>query len=293
MSANETPSALTFTAERRRALLDEYFMVVPSLDEVSYLRACASGVDAERLRQHEQMYQRRVRTLWAEYLTGTPVLDVVRCPHTGEVMHYPIDNLGVDGLWWDYFTPARRSAPLPRTFFAVSGALRLTEPPRPAPFLCKPGPEVPYVIPRILEDPAMRAVLVSMRVGSHLGFATFYFADPMPFRLARVNDWGTNDYWFRDAAGNELWNAIDEDESEFDFDLAPWITREKLAWIRPGDPALTLREGVDECPFLNQPGRRTILRIYDGMVTDTHWRPPVRRGEEARRARTNAIPAQR
>jgi hypothetical protein len=260
---------MTTAISLRRALLDEHTALERSLDEIVFLRSCATGADERRLGHHQSAYAERISTLWSRYRELTPVLDLMRCPHSGEVLHYSIDTIDLDGLWWNYLTPARRRVPVPPTYFALNGAVRLTAPPTPAPFLCKPGPEVPYVVPRILEHPALRAVLATLTVGPHKAYAIGYFADPMPYRLPRANDWGTNDYWFRDAAGDELWNTLEENEAEFDFDLAPWITRKKLAWIAPGDGSLQLRTDTADCPYLHMTGRRTVSRVQDGLVWTT------------------------
>lgn len=255
-----------FTAERRRVLLQQYFTAGRSLREIDGLGSGATGFEARRLARHQEYYLRTVSTLLAEYVAGVPVVALSRCPFTGEVMHHSLDHYGLDGLWWDYLAPARPEEQLPATYFAVTGAVRLGSDVRNTPFLCKPGPEVPFVLPRLLQHPSMVAVLFSLPVGGHQGYAIAYFADPMPWDLPRVNSWGANEYRFVDQEGVTGWDAQPEKLEEFDFELEPWLTAGRLRWIAPGDQSMTIREGVQGCPYLGLKGRRTVTRIQHGKV---------------------------
>ncbi len=51
-----------------------------------------------------------------------------------------------------------------------------------------------------------------------------------------------------------------------DFDLTQWVTRKLLNWIAPGDASLTLRQGIDGCPYLNLPGSHAVQRLQYGTV---------------------------
>ncbi len=51
-----------------------------------------------------------------------------------------------------------------------------------------------------------------------------------------------------------------------DFDLMPWVNRELLTWIAPGDASLTLRQGLGGCPYVNLPGTRALQRIQYGTI---------------------------
>ena len=237
-----------------------------ALYETIALRRGASGEDAIRLGVHEVAYTRRCHALWAEYVEGTPIAALSRCPFTDEILYHSIDTFGLDGLWWKYVAPARRAEILPASTFAVTGAVRLAPTVEEAPFLCLPGPEVPYVIPRMLELPGVVAVISSVAIGNHEGFAMIYFAQPVPVSARRANRWGTGDYWFRDETGAERWSEVVEDEGEFDFDLEPWIEAGSVRWIGPGDTALGLRDTSEDCPYLDLEGRREVLRIQNGRV---------------------------
>ena len=251
---------MSLTAERRRALLDEHAAVLAAIAEVER----APEVDADRL---TSLVNRQVDLIY-EYQDGFQPRPVARCPFTGAVAGLAIDTFDLDGFWWDWGAPLRGEDDLPDTTFAYNGALRLGVPVAWAPFVARPGPEVPFVVPRVLDHPAMHAVISTLPVGPHLGYPIVYFAQPVPADLRRVNDWGASRYFAQTSAGfGEVY--VPEGVAEYDWDLAPWIERGKLSWIAPGDDSLTLRTSVDDCPYLNLEGHRQIPVILEGQV---HWR---------------------
>ena len=239
-----TTPATPFTVEQRRRLLDEYFALLPD------------GAQGARL-----------ATLAGDYIAGLPRIALSRDPLGGGVVTHSLDPFGLDGLWWDYEKRVRPDDEgLPASVFAVTGALHLGGPPEPAPFLCKPGPEAPFVIPRMLSHPAMVAVVSHVRVGAHDGYPILYYADPVPSDVGRFNTWGTDMYWYRDTTGEWVWNSVYEDTETLDFDLVPWLQSGRLRWVAPGDAGLELREGVDDCPYLGIGGRREFYRVRRGRV---------------------------
>lgn len=209
------------------------------------------------------------------YVAALPRVALARCPFTGDVACHSLDDGGIEGPWWDYLTPVRPAAEdgLPETVFAVTGALAVGERPPVTSHLVKGGPEAPFVVPRLLERPEMRAVVNQVRIGSGsgelAGFAVIYFAQPMVQQVVRFNTWGANVYWYRGPDGRWGWDNNYEDTETLDFDLSPWIAAGKLAWIEPGDSGLVLRSEFDRCPYLGLPGRRTFVRVQFGEA----WEP--------------------
>ena len=181
-------------------------------------------------------------------------------------MHHSIDHFGLDGLWWSYHAACRPVEQMPATYFAMAGALQLAGPPPWFPFLCRPGPEVPFVVPRILRHPAVKAVLSTGSIGEHQGYAITYFAKPIPYDFPRINTWGAHSYKFIDENGQIRLGSEPDNPSDMDFDLAPWISNGKLLWIAPGDTTLTLRDRESECPYLGLDGSRKITCIQKGKV---------------------------
>ncbi|MDO8688676.1 MAG: hypothetical protein Q7R39_01445, partial [Dehalococcoidia bacterium] len=134
------------------------------------------------------------------------------------------------------------------------------------PFVCKPGPGLPYVVPRLLKLPEVKAVVSSLQVGPHQAFPIFYYARPVPYGVERINTWGADDYGFLDGSGNYRWSSTPEAPEDFDFGLEEWIKTGKLLWIPPGDPGLTLRSDVRRCPYLSLDGERSVRYIQNGRV---------------------------
>jgi hypothetical protein len=218
---------------------------------------------------------RAVTSLEEAYLESVPRLALARCPFTGAELIHSLETRGLDGLWWRYDNPVRPlEEPLP-TLFALTGAVKLAREVERFPFLCKPGPEVPFVVPRLLQAQSMRAVVSQVEIGSHQGFAIAYFADPIAEALTRFNDWGTDHYETVDG-----WSSMIEDVERLDFDVGSWISTGKVAWIAPGDRELRLRDEIDGCPYLGLDGRRSFVRVQGGDV----WAPKPTGGKVGRDA---------
>jgi len=191
---------------------------------------------------------------------------LARCPFTDTVLAHPIDVIGLDGMWWEYHADTRvLVADAPPTFFSLQGAMQLASPVEVTPFLVKPGPAVPFVLPRLLADPGVRAVVSSLAVGHHRAFPIVYFKrSDTP--LDRPNEWGRNRYQRIDAEGRFAWGERFEDPARYDYELAPWIARGQLLWIAPGDESLTLRATTDDCPYLGLEGGRAPQHLEEGRV---------------------------
>ncbi|HQQ90047.1 MAG TPA: hypothetical protein PLU82_07490 [Oscillospiraceae bacterium] len=209
--------------------------------------------------------------LLGRYLNGLPVRPLSRCPFTGEVLSMAVDDFGLNGFFWNNDAPKRPRNRLPETYFAMDGALKLAGKPEPSPLLCCPGPGVPYVLPRLLRRKEIKAVISCLKVGTHTGYPIFYYADPMPDGVLRVNDWGTERYWepgspVPGSVPPGLYVDVPARPEEMDFDLASWIRAGKLLWIAPEDAALTLHSGISRCPYLDLPGSRRVKYIQNGEV---------------------------
>ena len=194
-----------------------------------------------------------------------PSVTVARCPDTGEVVRWPIETMGLDGWFWDHRAPMRRIPDQPpRRWLGMTGAMRLASPVEHPPFTVVPGPDVPFVVPRVLDRPGVRAVLAEVPVGAHTGWTITYFGPLPPVTL--VNLWGSDNYLVNEDGTWTGWDRERVAVSEYAFDLAPWLASGKLLWLSPGDESATPREGPDGCPFVDLPGDRRITVIADGEV---------------------------
>jgi hypothetical protein len=244
----------TWSAEERAALVGRFRAAW-----LAYQAADDAG-DAEAARRHHAA----ALAVAEEYVNAVPIVSLSRCPLTGQVFETSLDIDGLDGMWWAYEYDFRPYVePMP-TFFAWTGALKPDGPLPDWSLKAMVGPEAPFVLPRILSHPAVRAVVSSVLVGEHIGFPILYVAAPTPYDLERVDDWGHSFYVFTRPDGSVGTAHAVEDDKEKDFDLAPWLDRGKLLWIAPGDLELTLRTGSAGCPFVGLEGERRRRFLQEG-----------------------------
>ncbi len=250
-----------FTEIERRILIGEYDLLG---EKIQYLKSKA-GDDPGTVNTEIRGYEQRRTELWNEYLKKLPRVPLSRCPFTGQVVHHSFDPFGIDGLWWNYESSARPMIEdVPSTFCAITGALKLENGIENTRFLVKPGPGVPFVIPRLLENEMINAVLYSLHVGKHTGYAIMYFAEFPVTGVKWPNHWGLSYYSSGKTGADFRWYDSYDGEDTYDFDLKPWIKTGKLQWILSGDKDMVLHSSITACPYLDLPGERKILRIQSG-----------------------------
>ena len=240
----DPPPPTLLTAASRAALLED-------------LREIASATNGQTWRLDDVLYL---------YREGLPRLALARDPHSGALVHLAVDTFGLDGPFWDYYYPVRPTIDGPASLFSWTGAMRLQAPVEAMTFLAKPGPGVPYVVPRLLAHEGVVAVLSTLAVGHHQAWSMAYFANPPLLDHHRFNTWGTNRYHWRGADGHWRWNDCTEDVEVIDGDLAPWIERGKLVWVAPEDAEVTLHSEVEGCPYVGQEGTLAFQRVQFGKV---------------------------
>lgn len=205
----------------------------------------------------------------ARYRELLPEVTVARCPDTGERVRWPIDTMGLDGWFWSYFKRiSRLPQPPPATWQAMTGAMRLADPVEHTLDFVVPGPGAPFVLPRLLTTPGVRAVLAEVPVGRHTGWAITYFG---PETGPLIDLWGTNSHPVYRRGQPIGWSANGLRAAEFDFELTGWLRKGVLLWLEPGSE--TLRAGVRGCPFVNLPGPHEIAVLFGGKVTYTDAAP--------------------
>jgi len=204
----------------------------------------------------------------ARYRDLLPELPISRCPFTDEVLTWAIDTVDLDGWFWEQDNPVRRfTGTIPPHFLAFGGSMRLHTPLTWAPFLAVPGPGAPAVLPHLLEDPDIIAVISQLSVGRHTGWPVTYWAPRGGEKRTLVNNWGSNHYdRYLENGRPDGWDETATTARYYDFDLGPWLVRGKLRWIAPDDTTLTPRTGPQDCPYLNVPGEHLIARIRKGRL---------------------------
>lgn len=216
----------------------------------------------------------------AEYFERLPVVTMATCPFTAKPLLRSFDPFGLDGPWWQAGAK-RPGLPPPYTFCVLRGAVHFQG----KKIAAHPtmevavGPEVPYVIPRLLALGNMTAVIgeLAMTTGYKV-YTIAYFADPTPHPRELTCDWPDTSYSWRTLFG-ESGSVIPVDP--WDFDLKPWLTKGKLRWCVPGSgnekvaPAVRSITGAQDCPYLDLKGRREYLLAR----ADQAWNRGLPNGE--------------
>lgn len=255
---------MSFTIEERNKVLTIYnnFMI---LRQEAY-DAVNEGQSTPALEAQYEKAQGKINEMAEDYIKGLPIIPLSRCPFTNEIVSHSIDTFGIDGLWWNNESPQRPEEKLPKTFFGFTGAIKTAQPVEKFSFICSPGPEIPFVVPRLLVHPEIKAVIYSVKVGNHTAYPIFYFAQPMIYDVERINEWGTENYSYENAKGEAIWDSNFLLSEDYDFELAKWIEQGKLYWIKPEDSTMTLNDTVQGCPYIGLEGRKEISFIQDGEV---------------------------
>jgi len=256
---------MTPTTDDRATAVNDFHAACEALEQIHAL-AVANDFPDRRLAAHRGIWKQRLDDAGERYCTALRPVSVSRCPYTAEILALEIDLVGLDGPWWDLDSPRRPlPAALPATFVGFDGAVRLDDPPPPAPFLRRPGPQAPTVIERLLRHGQVTAVCSELRIGANPAWLIAYFAEPGAEAPQPPNDWGADQY-VATLDGGMPWPVETEPEMR-DANIAPWVEAGLLRWIAPGDEDLKLRSGLDGCPYLGLGGDATHFYLRPGADT--------------------------
>ena len=209
------------TRERRDTLLAR----LRELDTMLYPpdETALTPRGAERARIKETYFK-----VLDEYFDRLPRVVMSVCPFTGNPLVRSFDPFGLDGPWWHKDILAEINEPAaPSTFKTLLGALYLGSR-QPAEVIQEviPGPEVPFVVPRLLGLPGMVAVVSELKLETgDRAFPVAYFSeqDIPPAKLHQT--WLRQDLWFKTETGDTSCLIAND---TWDFDLAPCIERKQL-----------------------------------------------------------------
>jgi hypothetical protein len=208
--------------------------------------------------------------LLGEYADRLPRVAMSRCPLSGALLRRSFDPFGLDGPWWQLdrtFSPDEPAAP--PTFRVLLGALDLRgREPAEVTEDVLPGPDAPFVVPRLLELPGMVAVVSRLTLATgDLAYPVAYFSsEEIPFASLH-QFWTRPELWFKTDSGDDGWIARND---AWDFDLPRWIEAGKLWWIEPGDERLVVHghDAGRPCPYAGLPGER-LPQILAAGTRDT------------------------
>jgi hypothetical protein len=246
-----------FTIEERNKLVAEIYKHRAYVEDL--LEKMDENPEEQELQLLEQEYNKAIVELEEisnAYTGGLSRIEISRCPFTGESFVFSCDTNGLDGPWWDVENPLREVMEESDTYYALTGSVNIIGEVPEIPFAVKPGPAVPWVSPRLLENDDICAVLSHLKIGLYDAYVVVYFSKDRSYEIERINTWGTDTYMAEDIDGAAVMGSTFEEPDDYDFDIAGWIEKGKLKWISIGDKTLELHESIDNCPYLDIDGYR-------------------------------------
>lgn len=255
-----------YDQDERRKVLDEYNDALKELIDWDYAQQEKETTSDQDELRYDQMSERLTEAT-NEYTQKTPVIPLSRCPVSQQVTYHSIDYYGIDGPWWDYTKPMRPLESLPVTFFTSTGAMDLKGLVPHTNHQVRPGPERPYVVKHLMESDEVQAVISSIKVGKAQAHMVFYYSDQETPGVEPTRLWGMYQWERADQYGRVGHLEIDDSDYVYDFDLKKWVENGKLLWIAPNDPTMTLRGGVNGCPYLSVGGGKKFQIIIDGEIS--------------------------
>lgn len=237
----------SLTRERRDELLRE-------LRDLEARMYPDDGSDAPKVNTARRL-QRRCDAILAEYADRLPRVVMGACPFTGKLLKRSFDPYGLDGPWWWKDRPFDIEEPrAPASFRLLLGALALgARGPSEVRDEVIPGPDVPFVVPRLLELEGVVAVVARLELlTGDVAYAISYWcrrkipADELhqPWLRAELWDGG---------GGDESWMVAND---PWDFDLERWIAADRLFWIAPGGSKVLGRTSRARFPYARLAGDR-------------------------------------
>lgn len=202
-----------------------------------------------------------------EYYTLLPHLTVSECPYTSKPLIRQFDPVDLDGYWWmESMRYIEEIWSDPETFRVLRWAVNLHDNTPKCIRDVLIWPEVPYVIPRILDLPTMIMVISQTVLNS--GYTVYFLSyfsleEPAPGQL--TSNWlELNEYYFTDSDGKDWWKIPND---AWDFDISSWIKKWKIRWILPDEDTLApVSYNPLDCPYVNIKGRDFPQVVKDNWV---------------------------
>jgi hypothetical protein len=209
----------------------------------------------------ESAWGEKYDQLETAYYAGLPRLVMSCCPFDGKPLVRTFDPVGFDGLWWEPDVSPEETPTCPH-FCVLGGAVNYQGlSPRAGNEQIFPGPEIPFVYPRLLALPGVVAVISSLPMeNGYLAYPIAYFAERRPPGEQLVAGWRHRHHEWRDQLG-KYGSRYENDK--WDFDLRPWLQQNKVLWTPPGsDRTVLSNEPWDHCPYLDVPGEHKAVSVY-------------------------------
>ena len=194
-----------------------------------------------------------------EYFERLPRPVVSCCPFCNRPLLRTLDQFGVDGLWWRVDASPEETPPCPH-FLVLLGAVAFSGVPRGGAFEAYCGPAVPYVVPRLLRNPTVVAVVAQVTILGYTAYTIAYFVEERLAPRDLTAGWARSNYVYTAQLGESSWRIAND---EWDFDLRPWLFSGKMRWCpQKGDNSTLSTDSPEHCPYLDLPGERQRLVVF-------------------------------
>lgn len=262
---NISPVISSESLAQRNRIIDAHRELILEIRELEPEISKLAAVSDSRWRELEQKRSALVRgiePLIAEYWNLVPAVTLSRCPFCQKDLARLFDPVDLTGFWWmDRTRRPRQEPPCCEHFCLLLGAVNFNGlAPRGGLFECRPGPDMPFVIARILEMPTMTAVVscVPLQCG-YSAYPVVYFSQTPPKIRSLTQSWSQKEYRTTLQDGRSAWDITQE---VYDYDLSPWIKQEKVRWFHEG----TLNAPSQAYPFANISGKARAQILIDNQL---------------------------
>ena len=218
------------SVRERKVILDEHRALVNELRDIeARIADCIEkGADWEQLEKMRTAKMKFLEPLVQKYWNWIKPVRLSCCPICHQDYFHSFDPVDFQGFWWMERTQRPFKEPSSCAHFRLlSGAVDRRGKSFVQPlFEVFPGPEKPFVIPRILKMPGMAAVItkINMTCG-FIAYPIVYFSEYPPKPGTLTQSWAQKEYRFITENSEEKWKIV---EDMYDYDLKPWIKKNKL-----------------------------------------------------------------
>jgi hypothetical protein len=207
-----------------------------SIHDVKNQYEVLKGLDSEKKKRLELIDQ--IDNLTDDYFARLPIRLFSICPFVNEPLKLPIDPFGYEGHWW---SSSRRVKNVCPSYSVIRQAVHLngnrSELAENKTVIL--GPEVPYIIPRLLEFPTMVCVINKMQLEcGYTFFSITYFSEKkLSSNELKCGAWV---YPYR--------GSFEKHQDSWSYDFNPFIAQKKIYWINESENCLRVEES-QACDF--------------------------------------------
>jgi hypothetical protein len=239
--------------------MDEHTAALGMPGEIGIDESSSVYVDSPAYRQARQSYAGLV-AIEDEYFRRIPRLPMGACPLCATPLYRSFDPFDLYGLWWRSDAQPDEPTPCPH-FCVLLGAVNLGAHQARPDFEVHPGPGAPFVMPKLLAQEGMTAVISEILMEDGVrAYPIAYFAPRRPPVQTLTASWARTNFVYTTQLGEHAWREADvpagPGDPTWDFELTPWVEGGRIRWCEPGSDRTKLSEG-GRCPYVGLPGTRT------------------------------------